>query len=51
VGQWQLATFVRNLTDKRAVLGADTALTAFGLPLNVTTTAPRTVGATLTLNF
>jgi hypothetical protein len=42
---------VRNLTDKRAVLGADTALTAFGLPLNVTTTAPRTVGATLTLNF
>jgi outer membrane receptor protein involved in Fe transport len=50
-GPWQLATFVRNLTDKRAILGADTALTAFGLPLNVTTVAPRTVGANLTYNF
>ena len=50
-GAWQLSTFVRNLTDKRAILGADTALTAFGLPLNVTTVAPRTVGAHLTLNF
>jgi outer membrane receptor protein involved in Fe transport len=50
-GAWQLATFVRNLTDKRAILGADTALTAFGLPLNVTTVAPRTVGANLTFNF
>ncbi|MDR7333607.1 TonB-dependent receptor [Roseateles asaccharophilus] len=51
IGRWQLATFVRNLTDKRAILGADTALTAFGLPLNVTTVAPRTLGANLTLNF
>lgn len=51
MGRWQLATFVRNLTDKRAILGADTALTAFGLPLNVTTVAPRTVGANLTFNF
>ena len=51
IGRWQLATFVRNLTDQRAVLSADTALTAFGLPLNVTTVAPRTVGAHLTLNF
>jgi len=50
-GRWQLATFVRNLTDKRAILGADTALTAFGLPLNVTTVAPRTVGANLSYNF
>lgn len=50
-GRWQLATFVRNLTDKRAILGADTALTAFGLPLNVTTVAPRTLGAHLTFNF
>jgi len=50
-GPWQLATFVRNLTDKRAILGADTALTAFGLPLNVTTVAPRTVGAHLTYHF
>lgn len=51
IGGWQLAAFVRNLTDKRAILGADTALTAFGLPLNVTTVAPRTVGANLTFNF
>ena len=51
LGRWQLATFVRNLTDRRAILGADTALTAFGLPLNVTTVAPRTVGANLTYNF
>jgi len=51
MGRWQLSTFVRNLTDKRAILGADTALTAFGLPLNVTTVAPRTIGANLTFNF
>ncbi len=51
MGRWQLSTFIRNLTDKRAILGADTALTAFGLPLNVTTVAPRTVGANLTFNF
>ncbi|MGQ3054380.1 MAG: TonB-dependent receptor [Roseateles sp.] len=51
IGRWQLAAFVRNLTDKRAILGADTALTAFGLPLNVTTVAPRTLGANLTLSF
>jgi iron complex outermembrane recepter protein len=51
IGRWQLSTFIRNLTDRRAILGADTALTAFGLPLNVTTVAPRTVGAHLTLNF
>jgi len=50
-GRWQLATFVRNLTDKRAILAADTALTAFGLPLNVTAAQPRTVGANLTFNF
>ncbi|MFT7771784.1 TonB-dependent receptor [Roseateles sp.] len=51
IGRWQLSAFIRNLTDKRAILAADTALTAFGLPLNVTTAAPRTVGANLTLNF
>ncbi len=51
IGAWQLSAFVRNLTDKRAILAADTALTAFGLPLNVTTVAPRTVGANLSFNF
>ncbi|HEY1132158.1 MAG TPA: TonB-dependent receptor [Roseateles sp.] len=51
IGRWQLSAYIRNLTDKRAILAADTALTAFGLPLNVTTAAPRTVGANLTLNF
>ncbi|MDH0865232.1 TonB-dependent receptor [Mitsuaria sp. GD03876] len=50
-GAWQLAAFVRNLTDKRAILGADTALTAFGGPLRATPAHPRTVGATLTYNF
>ncbi len=50
-GAWQLSAFVRNLTDKRALLGGDTALTAFGGPLRVTLAQPRTVGAALTYNF
>ncbi len=51
MGAWQLSTFVRNLTDKRALVGADTALTAFGLPLHATIAQPRTIGATLSYNF
>ncbi len=51
LGAWQLSTFIRNAGNKRAILGADTALTAFGLPLNITTVQPRTVGATLAFNF
>jgi len=50
-GRWQLSTFVRNLTNKRAILGADTALTAFGLPLHATVAQPRTIGANLSVNF
>ena len=51
LGAWQLAAFVRNLTDKRALLGGDAALTAFGGPFKATVVQPRTVGATLTYNF
>ncbi len=51
LGAWQISAFVRNLTNKRAILAADTALTAFGLPLNVTPAQPRTVGATVSFNF
>ncbi|MDN3919130.1 TonB-dependent receptor [Roseateles violae] len=51
LGQWQLTAFVRNLGDKRAIMAADTALLAFGLPLNVTNAQPRTIGATLHYNF
>ncbi|MFO1338602.1 MAG: TonB-dependent receptor [Burkholderiaceae bacterium] len=51
IGRWQLSTFVRNLTDQRALLGADTALVAFGNPLRATPVQPRTIGATLSLGF
>jgi iron complex outermembrane recepter protein len=50
-GNWQLSVFVRNLTDKRALLGADTALTAFGGPLRATPAQPRTIGASVNLTF
>lgn len=50
-GAWQLSAFIRNLTDKRALLGADTALTAFGGPLRATPAAPRTGGVNLAVNF
>nr|WP_297531213.1 TonB-dependent receptor [uncultured Roseateles sp.] len=50
-GAWQLSAFVRNLTDKRAILGADTALTAFGGPLRATPAQPRTIGASVNYNF
>ena len=50
-GRFQLALFGRNLTDKRALLAADTALMAFGAPLRNTVVQPRTVGATLTATF
>ena len=46
------ATFVRNLIgNKRAILSANSALTAFGLPLNATVATPRTIGANLSFNF
>jgi len=50
-GRFQLAAFVRNVTDKRAILSADTALTGFGGPLNTTLATPRTVGMTLNASF
>jgi len=50
-GTFQLALFVRNLSDRRAVLGADAALVAFGSPLRATVAQPRTFGATLTASF
>ena len=51
LGRWQVNAFIRNLTDKRAVLGADSALTAFGLPLHYTIAQPRTIGGTVSFNF
>ena len=51
LGGWQLSAYVRNLTNKRAILSADTALTAFGFPLNTTVATPRTIGANLSYNF
>lgn len=51
LGPWQLSAFVRNIGDRRALLGADTALTAFGGPLRVTPAQPRTVGLSASYNF
>jgi outer membrane receptor protein involved in Fe transport len=51
IDNWQLAAFVRNLADKRALSGADTALTAFGGPLRVTPVQPRTIGMNLSRAF
>ena len=51
LGNWQVSAYVRNLTNKRAILSADTALTAFGFPLATTVATPRTIGANLSFNF
>lgn len=51
LGNWQITAFVRNIFDKRAIQAADTALTAFGLPLNVTNVQPRTIGTTVNYTF
>lgn len=50
-GNWQLAAFARNLADKRALSGADAALTAFGGPLRATPAQPRTVGMSVAASF
>ncbi len=51
ISGWELGAFVRNLGDKRALSGADTALTAFGGPLRVTPLQPRTIGMNLSREF
>jgi outer membrane receptor protein involved in Fe transport len=51
VDGWEVGAFVRNLGDKRALSGADTALTAFGGPLRATPVQPRTVGLSLARAF
>ena len=51
VDGWEVGAFVRNLADKRALSGADTALTAFGGPLRATPVQPRTVGLSLARAF
>ncbi|MCD2516957.1 TonB-dependent receptor [Massilia sp. G4R7] len=51
VDGWEVGAFVRNLTDKRALSGADTALTAFGGPLRATPVQPRTVGLSVARAF
>ncbi|MBV8500450.1 MAG: TonB-dependent receptor [Paucibacter sp.] len=50
-GRWQLAAYVRNLTDRRGLVNGDTGLTTLGGPVNVTVVTPRTVGANLSFNF
>lgn len=51
VAGWEVGAYVRNLADKRALSGADTALTAFGGPLRATVVQPRTIGINLARAF
>jgi iron complex outermembrane recepter protein len=51
LGRFDLALYVRNVFDKRAILGADAALVTFGSPLHATVAEPRTIGATLSTSF
>jgi len=51
VDGWEVGAFVRNLGDKRALSGADTALTSFGGPLRATPVQPRTVGLSVARAF
>ncbi|MEP6502704.1 MAG: TonB-dependent receptor [Betaproteobacteria bacterium] len=51
LGRVDLGFYVRNLFDKRAILGADAALVAFGSPLHATVAQPRTIGASLSTSF
>jgi iron complex outermembrane receptor protein len=48
---WEVGAFVRNLADKRAFSGADTALSAFGGPLRATLVQPRTFGMNVSRAF
>ena len=48
---WELGAYVRNLADKRALSGADTALTSFGGPLRAIPVQPRTFGMNLSRAF
>ena len=48
---WELGAYVRNLADKRALSGADTALTSFGGPLRAFPVQPRTFGMNLSRAF
>ena len=50
-GHIGVGLYVRNLFDKRAILGADAALVAFGSPLHATVAQPRTIGATVSASF
>jgi outer membrane receptor protein involved in Fe transport len=51
LGRVDLGLYVRNLFDKRAIVGADAALVAFGSPLHATVAQPRTVGVTMGVSF
>ena len=50
-GRFNLALYVRNLTDKRAQLSAYTALVPLGGNALVSVVQPRTFGATLSVSF
>ena len=51
LGKVDLGLYVRNLFDKRAIVGADAALVAFGSPLHATVAQPRTIGVTASTSF
>ena len=51
LGPVDIGLYVRNLFDKRAILGADSGLVAFGSPLHATVAQPRTIGASLSTSF
>ncbi len=49
--KFSLGAYVRNLTDERGELSAETNQSPFGLPTYVTLIRPRTVGLTVGFNF
>jgi len=51
LGKVDVGLYVRNLFDRRAILGADAALVAFGSPLHATVAQPRTIGMTVSASF
>lgn len=49
--RFRVGFYVRNLTDERGQLSAETNQAPFGLPAYVTVTRPRTTGLTLSASF
>jgi iron complex outermembrane receptor protein len=51
VGGFEVGAYVRNLTDSRGQLSADTASNSVGAPTLVTVIRPRTIGFTMSRSF